>query len=176
MCRRHPFVFVFAGCFGQPCLLICQENVHIGLNAWTNLPFASFTPSPSTGKSRESIESGYSSLEKTRSDAEETQTGPDQDYRCEHLGTAATTFYFFVGFTSQLLRYPESALWDQLMVGSKVWSGFREGKIIGAMEEKGQQQVHASGSHLLRRGRGETNRTHSPGREEVYRLFGKQRR
>ncbi|KAF4093004.1 hypothetical protein AMELA_G00027150 [Ameiurus melas] len=44
------------------------------------------------------------------------------------------------------------------------------------MEEKGQQQVHASGSHLLRRERGETHRTHSPGREEVYRLFGKQRR
>ncbi|KAF5903264.1 myosin phosphatase Rho-interacting protein-like isoform X2, partial [Clarias magur] len=32
-------------------------------------------------KGRESLESGYSSLEKTRSDAEETQTGPDQDYR-----------------------------------------------------------------------------------------------
>lgn len=48
--------------------------------------------------------------------------------------------------------------------------------MISVMEEKGQQQVRASGGHFLRRGRGETHRTRSPGREEVHRLFGKQRR
>ncbi|XP_026999559.1 myosin phosphatase Rho-interacting protein isoform X2 [Tachysurus fulvidraco] len=32
-------------------------------------------------KRREGIDSGYSSLEKTRADAEDAQTGPDQDYR-----------------------------------------------------------------------------------------------
>ncbi|MCJ8739141.1 hypothetical protein PDJAM_G00043770 [Pangasius djambal] len=37
--------------------------------------------STNAAKSREGIESGYSSLEKTRSDAEDAHTGPDQDYR-----------------------------------------------------------------------------------------------
>ncbi|TTL57241.1 Myosin phosphatase Rho-interacting protein [Bagarius yarrelli] len=40
------------------------------------------------------------------------------------------------------------------------------------MDRKGQQQVHVSGFSLPRHGK---ERTHSPGREEVYRLFGKQR-
>lgn len=84
--------------FGQPFLLICQENVHLRWNPWTNFPFASFTLSAS--KSREGIESGYSSLEKTRSDAEDTQTGPDQDYRCERL---THPLLYTVSSTTQLL-------------------------------------------------------------------------
>lgn len=56
--------------------------------------FASSTLS--APRSREGVESGYSSLEKARSDAEDLQTGSNQDYRCEFLTSVPTLQLHFV--------------------------------------------------------------------------------
>lgn len=60
--------------------------------------FASFTLS--AAKRRGGIESGYSSLEKTRSD-EDTQPGPDQDCRFDHL-THATPLHAGLHFLTSV--------------------------------------------------------------------------
>lgn len=103
MCVVASYLSSYCRMLGWPSLQICQEIVHIGWNAWANfIWFVSFTLSAT--KRREGIDSGYSSLEKTRADAEDTQTGPDQDHRCERF-THATASHSGLHFpTSQLLR------------------------------------------------------------------------